>query len=106
MTYLQYLYLESVTMPKIITANMLATGAVVFLGPAGDWVRKVDEARLFPDSAAAGEGLAIGLRDAGSALVVDPFITDRDPAAATEGMTLRDRIRAHGPTIRYLPSGA
>jgi hypothetical protein len=94
-------------MPKIVTANMLSTGRVVFLGKDGCWVSQIDDARLFADAEAAEEGLAIGQRDAQKALVVDPFVTDRDPANALRGgMTMRDAIRAFGPTIKYGPAAA
>ena len=91
-------------MPKIVTANMLATGTVVFLGDTGLWVDSVDDARTFSDADAADEGLAIGQRDAQRAIIVDPFVTDKGlPGDAKMGMTLRDSIRAFGPTIKFLP---
>lgn len=92
-------------MPKIVTANLLATGTVVFLGPAGLWVDRVDEARIFADADAAEEGLAIGQVDAKRALIVDPFVTNKAPDTdGKPGMTLRDSIRAFGPTIKFLPA--
>ena len=92
-------------MSKIVTANTLATGTVVFLSQDGGWVDGVADARLFADAAAAEEGLAIGQRDAQHAIIVDPFVTDRNPEAnGKPGMTLRDSIRAFGPTIKFLPA--
>lgn len=97
-------------MAKIVTANMLATGTVVFLGKADDWVHAIDDARTFVDAAAAEDGLARAERDAQAAIVVDPFVTDKIPGAdgkpgiTASGMTLRDTIRAFGPTVRFLPA--
>jgi hypothetical protein len=93
-------------MPKIVTANLLTTGAVVFLGADEQWVESVEAARTFPDGAAAEEGLAVAQRDAQRAILVDPFVTDKEPALpGKSGMTLRDSIRAFGPTIEFRPAG-
>lgn len=93
-------------MPKIVTANLLSTGTVVFLGDDEQWVGAIAAARVFENAESAEDGLAIGQRDAARAIVVDPFVTDNGPAPDGKrgGMTLRDSIRAHGPTIRYLPA--
>ncbi len=91
-------------MPKVVTANTLATGQVVFLSPTGAWVAGIDAAAVYADAASAEAGLAIGQRDAERSLIVDPFVVET--GGGTNGkpaMTLRDTIRAHGPTIRYLP---
>ena len=91
-------------MPKIVTANTLRTGTVVFLGKNDDWVADVENARIFADAAAAEDGLAIAQRDAQRAIIVDPFVTDKGPDVdGRPGMTMRDRIRAFGPTIAFLP---
>ena len=90
-------------MPKMITANDLATGAVLYLGADGTWVTNVDQAAPFVDDAAAEEGLAVGRRDVSRNLIVDPFVTEKGGEGAPR-MTLRDAIRANGPTIGYRPS--
>ena len=91
-------------MSKVVTANDLATGAVVFLGEAGAWVACVDQAVDYADAAAAETGLALARQDADRALIVDPFVTDKGPAVDGKAkMTLRDSIRAYGPTIHFLP---
>ena len=92
-------------MAKVVTANILTTGHVVFLGSNGAWVGSIDRALIYPDAEAADEGLAFAKRDAERAIVVDPFVTDKGPV--TDGkaaMTLRDSIRAYGPTINFLPA--
>ena len=40
-------------MSKVISANMLAKGNVVFLGVNGTWVESIAEAIVFADAAAA-----------------------------------------------------
>lgn len=92
-------------MPKIVTANNLRTGTVVFLDSHDAWVEDVAAARLFADADAAEEGLEIAQKDAARSIIVDPFVTDKAPDAdGKPGMTLRDRIRAFGPTIEFLPA--
>ncbi len=86
-------------MPKMISANDLATGAVLYLGVDGSWVSNVDQAAAYSDDAAAEDGLAIGRRDVGRNVVVDPFVTEKGGEGGK--MTLRDAIRANGPTIDY-----
>ena len=94
-------------MSKVVTANALSTGKVVFLGADGRWVEAVGQARDYPDAAAAEEGLARAKADADRAIIVDPFVTDAGPTEnGRPKMTLRDTIRAFGPTIKFMPSGA
>ena len=92
-------------MSKVVTANNLVTGAVVFLGPDGTWVASPEEALPFADAAAAEEGLQAARRDEERAIVLDPFVVDRkDDQDGPASMTLRNAIRAYGPTIDYLPA--
>lgn len=93
-------------MSKIVTANILATGAVVFFGANGAWVASIDQASVFADADAAEVGLALAKLDADKAIIVDPFVTDAGPEKkdGRPAMTLRDTIRAYGPTIKFLPT--
>ena len=94
-------------MAKIVTANTLATGHVVFLAADGNWVTALAQAATYADADAAEQGLALGRRDQERGLIVDAFITDKGPDKdGRPAMTLRDTIRAFGPTIRYIPNGA
>lgn len=93
-------------MTKIVTANTLATGHVVFLGVDGSWVQAVADAASYVDAEAAEAGLAIARVAQQQGLIVDAFVTDRGPDKdGRSAMTLRDTIRAYGPTISYLPQG-
>ncbi len=85
-------------MPQIVSANDLATGAVVFLDEQGRWADSVDAAASFADRDAA----EVALLTAPQAGVVDPFVVERkaDKVGAA-AMTLRNAIRAYGPTIDY-----
>ena len=92
-------------MSKVISANTLATGTVVFYGENGAWVDAIADATVFDDAPTAEAGLFEAKQDEAKALVVDAFIVDRSPGAdGKTKMTLRDTIRAYGPTIHFLPA--
>lgn len=94
-------------MTAIVSANLLATGRVAYLGREGAWVEDIAGATVYGDAAAAEAGLAAVQRRGGAAIVVEPFVTGytrADHGTLPEGrptMTLRDAIRAHGPTVGY-----
>ena len=91
-------------MSKVITANMLATGRVVFAGTNNAWVESISEAAVFADEAAAQGALAQAQLDQERAIIVDPFVTARGSGPDDRrDMTLRETIRAYGPTISYQP---
>ena len=94
-------------MSKVVTANTLDTGTVVFLGRDGAWVAAIAEAALYEDAGAVEAGLERANADAARAIVVDPFVTDAGPKQdGRPKMTLRDTIRAFGPTINFMPSAS
>jgi sulfite reductase (NADPH) hemoprotein beta-component len=89
-------------MPKLVSANRLSDGIVVYLGADGAWRDTLEEARCFDDEAEAKDGLVAAQDDARRNLVVDPFLVAVESGA--EGLrpiTLRNAIRARGPTIGY-----
>ena len=88
-------------MPKVVSANDLVTGAVVFLDASGNWVPAIGAAAPFADRDAA----EVALLAARQASIVDPFVVDqKDGQEGPAAMTLRNAIRAYGPTINYKPS--
>ncbi|MEJ0093126.1 MAG: DUF2849 domain-containing protein [Methylocella sp.] len=93
-------------MTKVVSANRLTDGVVVYLGRDGSWVRSLDDARLFVSSVEEQAGLEAAEKDAKRNLVVEPFVVE---VIAGEGgvdaVSLRDKIRAHGPTINYTDGG-
>ena len=92
-------------MPDVISANRLSDGAVVFYDSHGGWARTLAEAEVYLTRAEADMALAQAKGDEMRNLVVDAYAfavkTDHDGPLA---VTLRDRIRATGPTIDYAPS--
>lgn len=84
---------------KVITANRLLDGDVVWLGENGSWVERVTLARTFDGKAAVAEGLAAGARAEKNQEVVGVYEMD---VTVEDGLIvpvrLRERIRAAGPT--------
>ncbi|MEO0398401.1 MAG: DUF2849 domain-containing protein [Pseudomonadota bacterium] len=84
---------------KAVTANLLTDGRVVYLGPEGDWVERLQEAQLFADDAAADAALAsvaARIKDVADAYLIDA--TEDGAAAGREA--IRETIRNNGPTVR------
>lgn len=93
-------------MPKIVSANRLADGIVVYLGRDRSWLENLDLAQCFAGDVEAAAGLAGARDDARRNLVVDPFLVEVEPGEeGPRPLGLRDMIRARGPTIDYAPSG-
>ena len=83
---------------RIITANRLGDGRVVFLGPDG-WAPAIEVALALEDEAAVEAALARATADAADNLVVDPYaIAVGRQAGRLRPERLRERIRLHGPT--------
>lgn len=94
-------------MPKVISANRLTDGIVVYAGRDGTWTGRLGEANLFTSQAEAEAGLRMAQSDAKRNLVVEPCIVEVvEEASGLRAVTLRESIRAQGPTIGYLPSAS
>ena len=91
---------------KVLTANRLGDGAVVFLTNDNGWSRSLHRARL----AEAGDALALldaaGRKAVAACQVVGPYLIDVEARDGEVVPTrLRERIRAFGPTVRPGPAG-
>lgn len=87
--------------PRIVTANRLADGAVVYLGEDGRWSERVGDGLVAVDDAAAAALMAIAERDVALRRVVAPYLIE---VVIDDGvlrpLRLRELIRARGPTVR------
>jgi hypothetical protein len=93
-------------MSKVITANRLIDGIVVYAGHDGAWTGHLTEAKLFASKAEAEAGLLAAQNDAKRNLVVEPGLIDiAEEANGRRALTLRESIRARGPTIDFLRQG-
>lgn len=85
---------------QALTANRLSDGLVVWLDPAGAWVVEVDRAAVFEDEATVAAALVRAAEDARLRKVVEPYAIDvKREGGSIVPASLRERIRAAGPTV-------
>lgn len=87
---------------KVVTANRLDDGLVVFLDPEGGWTLDIATARILDDDE-LDDALAYGKAQDEARIILDPYAVDVE---VTDGVAvpvrLREKIRAErGPTIAY-----
>ena len=85
---------------KVMTANLLREGEVVYLTAAGTWSLWLNEAWVVHDEAGAADleaGAQQGERDR---LVVGPYLMEVDESdEGPQPIGTREIIRAKGPTV-------
>jgi hypothetical protein len=85
-------------LPKVITANRLGDGRVVFLSRDG-WSRLIEEAEVAMGTEEAEAALARANADAAANRVIGPYAVDvRLERGRPVPLRLRERIRLTGPT--------
>lgn len=83
---------------KIITANKLGDGAVVYLGDDDGWTLNVDDAARFQDDEIDPVLQAVSSR---TSEIADAYAISVNNDGALQGReTLRETIRSAGPTVR------
>ena len=87
---------------KVITANRLSDGLVIFIGENRTWVTDIAEAVTFADGPDLEAGIAFGVESVAARMLIDPYpidvtIENGKPVA----VRLRERIRTDGPTVVY-----
>ncbi|MDZ7629602.1 MAG: DUF2849 domain-containing protein [Parvularculaceae bacterium] len=82
---------------KAVTANRLADGAVVWLGPGGALVDRFDAAILLEGAAADAALAAVAAQ---TTIVASAYLIDADASGPTGREALRETIRRNGPTVR------
>ncbi|RST88481.1 DUF2849 domain-containing protein [Aquibium carbonis] len=84
---------------KVLTANRLIDGEVVWYGAAEAWIETIDTARLARDKASEEALQNVGKAALAANLVVDVELIDVELVGGRIVPTrLRERIRAAGPT--------
>jgi hypothetical protein len=84
-----------------VTAWRLRDGLVVYRGAAGIWDESFDDAEVLTVRDAADKALESAQADEKARVVVGPYliqVIEEDGAPAP--MSVRERIRAKGPTVR------
>lgn len=87
------------TLPKVLTANRLLSGDVVFFASDLGWVESLSQATVATatDEITVLEQLADGAESQGE--VIGAYLIDLDEDPLTPRRN-RERIRATGPTVR------
>jgi hypothetical protein len=84
---------------KLLTAQRLDDGAVVYFTGGGRWSNRLTDAHLSADDKQADEILADAASAGNEGLIVDAYVMD---VALREGviepLRMREKIRAMGPT--------
>ena len=85
---------------KIVTANRLGDGEVIYLTAAGGWAERLEDAAVASEIDAA-EAL---LRQAEThrTHAVEPYLIDVSlEAGRPRPLRYRERLRARGPSVRF-----
>jgi hypothetical protein len=91
-------------MLKIISANRLTDGLVVYLISEGVWTADISQAKGFVSDNEVDSALQIAKADEKRNLMLDPFAVEVEAIDnGYEPLSRRNSIRAKGPTIDYLP---
>ena len=85
---------------QAVTGNRLHDGAVIFRTAHDAWSTRLSDAQTASDEASAAQLVAAAERDAAKAIVVGPYLfAVSSKSGQLEAVTLRERIRANGPTV-------
>lgn len=86
--------------PVVATGNHLRSGAVIYREPDGTWSGEIGRAEIADSPEAAEALLARAKADHDACIVVEPLLIDVDRSAGRGApRSLRERIRAEGPTV-------
>ena len=83
---------------KVLTANRLTDGAVVYRGWDKGWTPELDQAERLDDADAA---IALAAAEAQSNLLVGPYLVSVDDKGPSGRDRNKERIRARGPTVGH-----
>ena len=82
---------------KVVTANRLTDGAVVYLADFG-WTERLEAALRLDEEVA---NAALARAEAQATTVVAPYLVDADAVGVVGRERLRETIRATGPTVGH-----
>jgi hypothetical protein len=88
---------------KVITANRLSDGLVVFLDEEGGWPLEIAKARILEDGPDLDGALAYAQHQHDARVIVEPYAVDVQVKenGVPVPVRLRELIRAQGPTVDY-----
>jgi len=86
---------------KVVTANRLREGDVVYLTDTGSWSAYLNESRTGSDKAIVEEMLAQAAADVAARRIVAPYAFEVvEVDGILQPLSTREIIRAAGPTVR------
>ena len=86
--------------PRMVTANRLGDGLVVYLDRDGGWSERIADGRVASDDAEAATLMTVAEGAAAGCQVVEPYLIDVvDGDGSVRPLRHRERIRAQGPTV-------
>ena len=88
---------------RVITANRLIDGAVVWRDAAGCWRAEIDHAAASDDNEIVAAMLAGARAEEAAGIVIAPYEVEVEQSTASRTLLpthLRERIRAGGPTVK------
>lgn len=83
---------------KLLTANRLNDGRVIYLGEADAAVEAIDAARILDAQAAE---TALVLAQSRPTVFVNPYLIEVEDRTPTGRDRLKERIRSAGPTVGH-----
>ena len=83
---------------KIVTANRLSDGRVIYAGPSGAPVEALDRAGRFDDEAA---DIALSRAAGDPATFVNPYLVEVDEGRPSGRDRFKELIRSRGPTVGH-----
>lgn len=91
---------KKMTGPRVLTANLLQDGIVVFLGRGGVWAPSLENAQPAHSDDEVAQLEAQGGRAAEANIIVDPyFIEVEKTGSSLAPVALRERMRAKDPSV-------
>ncbi len=91
---------KKISGPRILTANLLGDGLVVFLGKDGSWAPSLESAWLAHSNDDLEQLEALGGEAARSNTIVDPYLVEvEDTGSTLLPVEMRERMRARGPSV-------
>ena len=89
---------------KVLTANRLSDGIVVYRTADGTWAEAISDASVARAADDETKLLAFGARSVAARQVVDPYLIEvSDDEFAVRPLRFREAIRATGPTVETAP---
>ena len=85
---------------QILTANRLGDGEVVYLAPEDFWTTHLAKAQVFSDLSGRERALIWAQGQIEENRILDPYFFDVEAGGGVRPITMREIIRANGPSVR------